>query len=411
MQTYLYEGRNKLGERMSGRIESANPQAVAKWLIDSEISPTKIRELPKPAQQPEWFTNLTGENKVPILELQMLTRQLANMVRAGMPLLLAIEGIQRSTGNKALARALLAVRSDLDRGVELSTAFSRHPKIFDQFYVNMVKVGEGSGRLDEAFRALFKQIEFERDLDKKVKSAIRYPTFVMAALAIGMSVLMLFVIPVFAATYKNLKAELPWVTQALINISSFARDQWWLVLAVIGAVIFVFRKWNSTERGNYVWDRTKTRLPIIGGIISKACVARFCRNFAMAGRSGVPLVPSLELAARVVGNAFYTNRILRMRHGIERGESFTRVATTAGIFSAMELQMISVGEVTGEVDEMMDQIAQIHSEDVTYEVSKLSETIEPILLGVMGVMVGILLLGVFSPLWNLGQATLHPTGR
>jgi len=411
MQTYLYEGRNKLGERMKGRIESANPQAVAKWLMESDINPIKIRELPKPAEQPEWFTNLTGENKVPLLELQMLTRQMANMVRAGMPLLLAIEGIQRSTTNKALAKALLAVRADLDRGSELSTAFARHPKIFDNFYVNMIRVGEGSGRLDESFLALFKQLEFDRDLDKKVKSAVRYPTFVMAALAIGMSVLMFFVIPVFAATYKNLKAELPAITQVLISISEFSRHYWWLVLALIGAAVFLFRRWNATERGHYLWDRSKTRLPIIGSIITKASVARFCRNFALASRSGVSLVPALELAARVVGNAFYEQRILQMRRGVERGEGFTRVATTAGIFSSMEIQMISVGDATGEVAEMMDQIAQIHSEDVTYEVSKLSENIEPILLGVMGIMVGVLLLGVFSPLWNLGQATLHPGGH
>jgi MSHA biogenesis protein MshG len=411
MQTYLYEGRNKLGEKMHGRIESANPNAVAKWLMESDISPIKIRELPRPAEQPEWFTNLTGENKVPILELQLLTRQMANMVRAGMPLLLAIEGIQRSTTNKALAKALLAVRADLDRGSDLSTAFARHPKIFDDFYVNMIRVGEGSGRLDESFRALYKQIEFDRDLNKKVKSAVRYPTFVMSALAIGMSVLMLFVIPVFAATYKNLHAELPMITQVLIAISEFSRHYWWVVGAVIGAVVFAFRKWTATERGHYLWDRTKTRLPVIGSILSKASVARFCRNFAMASRSGVSLVPSLELAARVVGNAFYAQRILQMRRGVERGENFTRVATTTGIFSSMELQMISVGEATGEVAEMMEQIAQIHSEDVTYEVSKLAETIEPILLGIMGVMVGILLLGVFTPLWNLGQATLHPTGH
>ena len=411
MQTYLYEGRNKLGERMKGRIESANPQAVAKWLLESDISPTQIRELPKPVEQPEWFTNLTGENKVPILELQLLTRQMANMVRAGMPLMLAIEGIQRSTTNKALAKALLAVRADLDRGSELSTAFGRHPKIFDAFYVNMIKVGEGSGKLDESFRTLFKQIEFDRDLNKKVKSAVRYPTFVMTALAIGMSVLMLFVIPVFAATYKNLRAELPAITQVLIAISTFMRDYWWLLGMMIGGAIFLFKRWAATERGRYLWDRSKTRLPVIGSILTKASVARFCRNFAMAGRSGVSLVPSLELAARVVGNAFYEQRILQMRRGVERGESFTRVATTAGIFSSMELQMISVGEATGEVDEMMEQIAQIHTEDVTYEVNKLAETIEPILLGIMGLMVGILLLGVFTPLWNLGQATLHPTGK
>jgi MSHA biogenesis protein MshG len=275
----------------------------------------------------------------------------------------------------------------------------------------MIKVGEGSGRLDEAFRALFKQIEFDRDLSKKVKSAVRYPTFVMSALAIGMSVLMLFVIPVFAATYKSLKTELPAITQVLIAISEFSRNYWWLVGAMIGGAVFLFRKWTATDRGGYLWDRTKTRLPVIGSILSKASVARFCRNFAMASRSGVPLVPSLELAARVVGNAFYEHRILQMRRGVERGDNFTRVATTAGIFSSMEIQMLSVGDATGELAEMMEQIAEIHAEDVTYEVSKLSETIEPLLLAIMGVMVGILLLGVFTPLWNLGQATLHPSGQ
>jgi len=408
MQVYLYEGRNRFGEKMRGQIESANSQAVAKWLLESDIAPTKIRELAKPAEQPEWFLNLTGENKVPMLELQLLTRQLGNMVKAGMPLLLAIEGLQRSSVNKALSKALLAIRTDLDRGAELSAAFARHPHIFDDFYVNMVRVGESAGRLDESFKALFKQLEFDRDIQKKVKSATRYPTFVMSAVAIGMAVLMLFVVPVFATTYKSLKAELPPITQFLITVSSFARGYWWLLLAMGGVAYFVFKRWVATKRGRYVWARTTIRIPIIGKIVGKAAVARFCRNFAMASRSGVPLVSALELAAKVVGNAFYEQRILQMRRGIERGESFTRVATTTGIFSAMELQMIGVGEATGEVEEMLEQVAEIHSEDVTYEVGRLSETIEPLLLGLMGILVGILLLGVFSPLWNLGQATLHP---
>jgi MSHA biogenesis protein MshG len=411
MQTFLYEGRNRMGEKMHGRIESATPQAVARWLMDSDIAPTKIWRLPAPAPQPEWFMRLTRQDRVPVLELQLLTRQLANMVRAGMPLMTAIEGIQRTTANKPLAKALLAIRADLDRGSELSAALARHPHIFDDFYVNMVRVGEGSGRLDESFRSLYQQIAFDRDLSRKVKAAVRYPTFVLSALAIGLAILMLFVIPVFANTYKNLKAELPPVTQFLIAVSNFSRDYWWVILAVAGCAAFLFKRWTTSPRGHYLWDRAKTRLPVIGVIITKACVARFCRNFAMASRSGVPLVPSLELAARVVGNAHFQQRILQMRRGVERGESFTRVATTAGIFNPQELQMIGVGEATGEIDQMLEQVAQIHSEDVDYEVSRLSETLEPILLAVMGVLVGVLLLGVFAPLWGLGEATLRPTGR
>jgi MSHA biogenesis protein MshG len=410
MQTYLYEGRNKFGEKMKGRIESANPRAVAKWLIDAEIAPTRIVPLPKPAAQPAWFTNLTRQDRVPLLEMQLLTRQLGNLARAGTPLLNAIEGIQRSTANKVLARTLLDVRADLDRGSDLSSSLARHPKLFDAFYVNMVRIGEAAGKLDEAFRALFNQMEFERDIAKRVKSAVRYPVFVISALAIGLSVLMIFVIPTFADTYRNLNAKLPLVTQILIAVSSFMRSQWWLLILIGAASVFSVRRWMATPRGRYLWDRSKARLPIVGSIVSKASVSRFCRNFAMASRAGVPLVPAVELAARVVGNDFYCQRLLHMRRGMERGESFIRVATTTGVFSPMELQMIGVGEATGELAEMMDEMAQIHFQDVTYEVSKLSETVEPILLGALGVLVGILLLGVFTPLWNLGDVMLHPNG-
>ena len=409
MHTYVYEGRNKFGEKMRGRIESANPRAVAKWLIDAEIAPTRILPAPQPAPQPEWFTKLTRQDRVPTLQVQLLTRQLGNMVRSGMPLLQAIEGIQRSTENKALARMLLDVRADLDKGSDLSTALSRHPNVFDGFYVNMVRVGEAAGKLDEAFRALFQQLEFERDIEKRLKSAVRYPIFVLTALAIGMTLLMLFVIPTFAATYKSMKAELPAITQVLIAISNFMRSQWWVLVLIGLAIAFLFHKWTSTPRGHYVWDRSKARLPIIGGIISKAAVARFCRNFAMASRAGVPLVAAVELAARVTGNEFYRQRLLQMRRGMERGESLTRVAAMTGVFTPLELQMIGVGEATGELNDMMDEMARIHAEDVAYDASKLSESVEPILLGAMGVLVGILLLGVFTPLWNLGQTMLHPT--
>ena len=410
MQSYVYEGRNKFGEKMRGQIESSSAQAVASWLMESEIAPIAIREVPRPAEQPQWLSDLTGEDRVPPLELQLLTRQLGNMVRAGIPLLTAIDGIQRSTACKPLARALRGVRADLDRGSELSAALGRHPKIFSEFYVNMVRVGENAGRLEESFNALYQQLEFDRAIVMKLKAAMRYPTFVVAALAIGVSVLMVFVIPTFTATYKSLKAELPPLTQLLISTSTFMRHQWWVLLAAGGLGALLWRKWTETPRGRYLWDRTRTRLPIVGPIVVKATIARFCRNFAMASRSGVPLVKALELSARVTDNAFYMQRIMQMRRGVERGESFTRVATAAGIFSPMELQMIAVGEATGDVGAMLDQIAQIHTEDVEYQVSKLSETIEPILLAVMGGLVLILLLGVFLPLWNLGQASLHSGG-
>jgi len=408
MDTYLYKGRNKRGEVLQGSIESPSPQAVAQWLTDTGIFPIAITAQTPERTDPEWFTRLMGEGKVSQVDLLLFTRQMGNLVRAGMPMMESIEGIQKSTGCKPLVKILQSVREDLDKGSVLSTALSHHPKVFDDYYVNMVRVGEESGRLEESFQSLFKQIEFDRDMRKKIKGAMRYPTFVMTAIAIAMGILMIFVIPVFAKVYAGLHVQLPLLTRILIGTSNFAVQYWWIILAAIGAAYYLFHFWVTTPQGKYAWDKLKLKLPIVGKILVKATIARFCRSFATAGKSGVPIVQAFQLVSRVVDNAYYEERILQMRKGVERGETLSRVARTAGIFSPIELQMIDVGESTGEVDAMVEQIAQMYQEDVEYEVSKLSETIEPILLAMMGAMVGILLLGIFLPLWDLGQATLHP---
>ena len=411
MDTYQYKGRNKRGEVLTGTIESPNPQSVAKWLTDTGIFPISISAHTPAGKDPEWFTSLMGEGKVSQVDLLLFTRQMGNMVRAGLPMMESIEGIQKSTGSKALVKILQAVREDLDKGVVLSTAFSHHPKMFNDYYVSMVRVGEESGRLEESFQSLFKQIEFDRNMRQKIKSALRYPSFVMIAIAIAIFILMIFVIPVFAKVYASLNVQLPLLTRVLIASSDFAVGYWWVVLLAVGGVYYLFHYWVKSPQGKYAWDKFKLKLPIIGKILVKATIARFCRSFATAGKSGVPIVQAFQLVSRVVDNAYYEERILQMRNGVERGETLSRVARTSGIFSPLELQMISVGEDTGEVDAMVEQIAVMYQEDVEYEVSKLSEAIEPILLAVMGVLVGILLLGIFMPLWDLGQATMHPTGR
>ncbi len=407
MDIYQYQGRNKRGELLQGTIESPSPQAVAQWLRDTEIFPISISAQTPPSTQPKWFTNLQGENAVSPVDLLLFTRQMSTMVRAGLPMMQAIEGIQKTTASKGLAKVLQAVRDDLDKGVDLSTGFSHHPKVFDEYYVNMVRVGEGSGRLEESFRSLHQQIDFDRQMRQKVKGALRYPIFVMLALGIAITILTVFVIPVFAKTFKSLRVELPLLTQVLIGTSNFVVHYWWVVLLMMGLLYVLIDMFVKSPQGRYFWDKTKLRLPIFGKIIVKGTIARFCRSFATASKSGVPIVQAFQLVSRVVGNAFYEERILQMCQGVERGESLSRVMHTAGIFTPLELQMISVGEATGEVDTMLEQIALIYQEDVEHEVGKLSQAIEPILLAVMGVLVGILLLGIFMPLWSLGQATMH----
>jgi MSHA biogenesis protein MshG len=407
MQSYQYKGRNEMGEVLQGEIESPNPQAVARWLSETGIYPISIQLTPEPKESPPWLARLIGENEVKPGDLLLFTRQMGSMCKSGLPLMESITGLQKTAPSKGLAKVLRRVRADLDNGAELSAALANHATVFSEYYVNMVRVGENSGRLEEAFHSLYKQLNFDRQMKQRIKSAMRYPSFVLAAIAIAMGILTVFVIPVFAKTYEGLKVELPLLTRVLLGASNFAVAYWWVVLGGSLLAVVLVRAFVRGPQGRYLWDRHKLRLPVFGSIITKGTVARFCASFATAYKSGVPIVQALELVSRVVDNAFYARRILLMRRGLERGESFARVARSAGIFTALELQMIMVGEESGDIEGMVGQIAELYEEDVVYEVSRLSESIEPILLGLMGGLVGVLLLGIFLPMWSLGDAMLQ----
>lgn len=318
---------------------------------------------------------------------------MANMVKAGLQIIEAIEGIQKSTASKKLARVLNAVREDLDRGATLSVGFARHPTVFDEYYVNMVKVGEGTGKLQDSFQNLYRQIEFDRQMRNRVKSAMRYPLFVVIALTIAMAVMTVFVIPSFAKTYANLKVELPLLTRILLATSNIAVQYWWVILFGLGVVWYIVLLLLRTPDVRYAWDRWKLRLPVLGNVINKATIARFAWSFATALKANVPIVTAFQLVSRVVDNTFFEARIIQMQKGVERGEILSRVMRTSGIFSPLELQLISVAERTGEVAPAVDEIAQLYSQEVEYSVDSLSQTIEPLLLAGMGILVGILILG------------------
>jgi MSHA biogenesis protein MshG len=329
------------------------------------------------------------------------------MVKAGLQMIEAIDGIQKSTASKGLQRTLAVVKDDLDRGLVLSHAFSRHPEVFSDFYVNMVRVGEGTGRLQEAFQTLYEQIEFDREMRQRMKKTTRYPMFVIIAVAIAITILTIFVIPAFSKTYAAMKVELPLLTRLLLGTSDFAVNYWWAVMLGFGAIVYLWLQLLANPEGRYWWDKWKLRIPIIGKVLTKATIARFARTFGAAMRAGVPIVTAFQLVSRVVENAFFEDRILQMQKSVERGEVLSRVMRTAGIFSPLELQLITVGERTGEVENAIEEVAQLYTQEVEYEVDRLAQNIEPILLAFMGGLVLILILGVFLPLWDLGQAALH----
>jgi MSHA biogenesis protein MshG len=270
----------------------------------------------------------------------------------------------------------------------------------------MVSVGEQTGRLEEVFLRLFEHLEFEKFMREQIKAALRYPSFVIATMGVAIVVINIFVIPAFAKVYQGFKTELPLMTKVLIGFSNFMADNWYFILAAFIGLVFAFRAWTASARGRMQWDHIKLRIPIAGPIVLKATLARFARSFSMAFRSGVPVTSALAMVAGTVDNVFVAERINRMREGVERGESILRTARDAKVFTPVVLQMIAVGEESGALDDLTSEIADLYQREVEYEIKNLSAQIEPILIVALGIMVLILALGVFLPIWDLGNAAL-----
>ena len=409
MPFFAYKGRNGRGELMHGVLEGADSGAVADQLFGSGVTPIEITVTRKSVAGAElgWRERLF-EKKITSMDVQLFSRQIYTLLKSGVPIMRGLAGLQESAINKSFGRVIKDLRESLDAGRELSIAMSRHPAVFSTFYLSMVKVGEMTGRLEEVFLRLFDHLEFDRDMRERVKTALRYPTFVVIAMAIAMVVVNIFVIPKFATVFKSFGAELPLMTRILLATSAFT-VQWWPAFAGAGVLgVFGFRAWTRTVNGRLMWDRYKLRLPIAGKIILKGTMARFARSFALSLRSGVPIVQALTVVSQTADNAYLSLRIEQMRDGVERGESILRTSTAANVFTPMVLQMIAVGEETGAIDDLMDEIAQMYEREVDYELKTLSSQIEPILITFLGVMVLILALGIFLPIWDLGQAALHP---
>ncbi|MFL6657964.1 MAG: type II secretion system F family protein [Massilia sp.] len=408
MPFYSYKGRNARGEMLQGVLEAIDSGAVATQLFSTGITPIEILDAKKPSAAGStdgWLAALF-ERKVTSMDVQMFSRQLYTLLKSGVPIMRGLAGLQESATSKPFARVIRDLRESLDSGRELSTAMRRHPDVFDNFYLSMVRVGEMTGRLEDVFLRLFDHLEFDRDMRQRVKSALRYPSFVVIAMAIAIIVVNVFVIPQFQKVFDSFHTQLPLMTRLLVGFSHFTVTYWPAIVGVLIAVVVAARAWVGTEKGRYEWDRRKLRLPIAGKIIHKGTMARFARSFALSSRSGVPIVQALTTFSQTVDNAYLSARVEQMRDGVERGESILRTATAANIFTPIVLQMIAVGEETGSIDDLMDEIAQMYEREVDYELKTLSAQIEPILIVFLGVLVLILALGIFLPIWDLGKAAL-----
>ena len=405
MALYEWRGRNNRGEAVNGQLEAMTESGVADQLKAIGVAPVHIApaKAEVEATSDTWWDRI---NRKPVVDedLMVFSRQMYTLNKAGVPILRAFSGLQASAVKPAMVELLKDIRSSLDQGRELSAAMARHQDLFGGFYVSMIRVGEMTGRLTEVFLRLNEHMEFERDVRERIKQAMRYPIFVMIAMAVAVVILNIFVIPVFAKVFAGFNAELPLITRGLLGFSAWMIKWWSLLIAGSVATWFGVRSYLRTPEGRYRWDARKLKLPIIGEIILKATLARFARSFALSSQSGVPLVQALTVVAQTVDNAYIGARIEQMRDGIERGESISRCAAATGVFTPVVLQMINVGEETGELDNLLFEIAAMYERETDYNIKGLSAAIEPILLAVIGVLVLLLALGVFLPLWNMGQA-------
>ncbi|MFP5393226.1 MAG: type II secretion system F family protein [Gammaproteobacteria bacterium] len=408
MPFFAYKGRNVRGEMLQGVLEGADSSAVADQLFSNGVTPIDISATSRTTAEPgEGRFAKLFEKPVTDMDVQLFSRQLYTLLKSGVPIMRGLAGLQESAISKSFAKVIQDLRESLDSGRELSAAMKRHPTVFNNFYLSMVRVGEMTGRLEEVFLRLFDHLEFDRDMRERVKSAIRYPTFVCIAMLGAMVVVNIWVIPQFVKVFASFNAELPLMTRMLIASSNFMVSYWPALLAGSIAAVFGARSYVSGEAGRMWWDRVKLKLPIAGKIIHKGTMARFARSYSLSMKSGVPMVQALSVVSQTVDNAYLSSRVDNMRDGVERGESILRTAVAAGVFTPIVLQMIAVGEETGSLDDLMDEIAQMYEREVDYELKTLSAQIEPIMITFLGIMVLILALGIFLPIWDLGKAALH----
>lgn len=412
MAVFVYKGRDPHGDLVEGTLDGEDSGAIADQMLNMGLIPTEIKAArtattASAVKQGNWLKRALTEKPITPMEVMLFSRQMYTLLKAGVPILRALAGLQESAQNPSFFAVLQDLRESLDNGRELSSALRRHPKVFSSFYVSMVQVGEMTGMLDQTFIRLYDYLDFERDMHERIRTALRYPMFVVIAMGIAIVIINLFVIPAFAKVYAGFHAELPVITKMLLGFSGFMVDYWMLMMAILASLVVGFRYYINTEEGRYNWDKYKLRLPIVGDIILKATLSRFARSMALSFKSGMPILQGMNVVGMVVDNEFMRSRIEQMRDGIERGESVLRTAVAANVFNPVVLQMIAVGEESGDMDGLMFEVAEMYEREVKYEVATLSSKIEPILIVSLGVLVLILALGVFLPMWDLGKAAMH----
>ncbi|KTD50713.1 type II secretion system F family protein [Legionella quateirensis] len=403
MPQYTYTARDQNGKALSGQRNAANPEELANQLIADNLIPIDISistaTSSTPAKQKvKWF-----ESKVPQSELHMFCRQMYSLLHAGIPLATSVERLSETTHNTTLSEALIQILHTLNKGTSLHVAMAQYPNIFTDFFLNLIIVGENTGNLDKIFLHLADYLELEVDITKKVKTALRYPTMVIVAIVVALIIINVFVIPSFAKLYASFQSQLPLPTRILMASSNFILSYWYLMIGFAVLTILGIRAYVKTDSGAMFWGRLQLKIPIIGWLIHRILLARFARLLALVLRAGIPAVEGIQMVGASTGNLYVANKIKSVTDLIVRGNTISAAITQTELFPPLIIQMISLGEESGTIDELLDEVAEYYQREINYDIVRLSDAIEPILLVVMAGMVLILALGVLLPMWSMAS--------
>jgi type IV pilus assembly protein PilC len=398
MTTFAYKAVDQRGAQATGKIDGDTKVAVAATLRNQGLTVLDLNEVKQ-----GWGSIQIGGG-IKSKDLTVFSRQFATMVNSGLSMLRCLYVLEEQTPNKKFAKVIGDIRADVEAGISLSDALEKHPRVFSRLYVSMVRAGELGGILDEVLNRLATQLEKEDSIRRAVKSAMVYPILIGSFAILVLIGMVLFLIPIFAGMYKDLgNAQLPLLTRIMVGVSGVFRSWWGLVVLVaIIALIWGLRRLKRTERGTMVWDRMKLRIPMgIGQIVRKLAVARFSRTLGTLISSGVPILQAIEITGQAAGNAVIEKAMVEVEQSVKEGQSITKPLENVSVFPAMVTQMISVGEETGSLDAMLSKIADFYEDEVNASIKSLTSILEPILMLGVGAIVGLVVISMYLPIFNM----------
>jgi type IV pilus assembly protein PilC len=395
MPSYEWKGRDRDGNPQTGILIGDSKEAVISALRRQQIVVTTVKEKGKEIALPKFGGGIRSK------EIAVFTRQFSVMIDAGLPLVQCLEILGQQQDNKAFQKVILQVRQDVEAGSSLAEAMRKHPQAFDDLYVNMVAAGEAGGILDTILQRLSQYIEKLVKLKGQVRSALVYPVAVITIAVIVVYIILWKVIPVFATLFEGLGAQLPFLTQVVVNLSRFIGNFWWLIFLCIAGAIFGLRQYYQTDGGRYQIDKILLKTPVFGGLLRKIAVARFCRTLGTLLSSGVAILESLEITARTAGNAVLEEAIFKVRKEVEEGKSLAEPLARTEQFPPMVCQMIGVGEQTGAMDAMLSKVADFYEDEVDAGIEGMMALLEPVMIAFLGVVIGVIVVAMYLPMFSL----------